>query len=107
MRQLEIDYVWTSTGTSGGLTPVYLAAGCDLSVLYVECSTIASTQSVQFQTAQNSSGPWFSEGSTSLAISATATQAAALRVSGPYKWMRPYINSASTGTYNFRLVAVS
>ncbi len=103
----EIDYAWTSTGTSGGLTPVFLAAGAIQSVLTIAASTIASTQSVSFQTASESSGPWFTEASTGLGVSATLPQAAVLRVTGPYKWMRPYLHSASTGTYNLRLTAVS
>lgn len=105
MRQLEIDHAWTSTGSSGGLTPVYLAAGCDLSALTINCSTLASTQSVSFQTASESTGPWFTEASTSL--STALAQSVVLRVTGPYKWMRPYLHSASTGTYNLRLTAVS
>jgi hypothetical protein len=100
---LEIDHTWASSGSSGGLTPVYLAAGCAQSVLYIACSTLASSQSVSFQTAPESTGPWFTEGSTS--ISTALAQSAAIRVTGPYKWMRPYLHSASTGTYNLRLVA--
>lgn len=102
---LEIDHTWTSDGSSGGLTPVHLAAGCMESVLKVQFSTLASTQSVSFQTAQESSGPWFTEGSTS--ISTAVAGQVALRITGPYKWMRPYLHSASTGTYRLRLVAVS
>lgn len=103
---LETDHTWASTGgTSGGLTAIYLGAGCQYSALYIQCSTLASTQSVSFQTAAESSGPWFTEGSTSL--SSALAQTAVLRVTGPYKWMRPYLNSVSTGTYNFRLTAVS
>lgn len=102
---LEIDNTWTSTGSSGGLTPVYLAAGCQQSVLKCQFSTLASTQSFSFQTAQESTGPWFTEASTS--ISTAVSGQAALRVTGPYKWMRPYLHSASTGNYTFRLVAAS
>lgn len=101
----EIDCIWDSTGTSGGLTPVYLAAGCLQSALYIQASTLASTQSVSFQTAQESTGPWFTEASTS--ISTALAQQAVLRVTGPFKWMRPYLNTSSTGTYRLRLVATS
>lgn len=102
---LEIDYTWTSVGTSGGLTAVELRFPPIESVLTVQHSTLASTQSFRFETAQESTGPWFTEGST--AISTGAAAQVALRVTGPYKWMRPFLQSASTGTYQFRLVGVS
>lgn len=102
---LEQDFTWTSTGSSGGLTAVHLAAGCQYSALYVNASTLASTQSVSFQTAAESSGPWFTEASTS--ISTALAQSVVLRVTGPYRWMRPYLHSASTGNYTLRLTAVS
>src|SRR5262245_2934171 len=100
---LEINYVWTSDGTSGGLTPVSVQAGCLNSVLYVEFSSLASTQFVSFQTAPTSSGPWIAEASTS--ISSGAGGGIAMRVTGPFIWMRPFIHSASTGTYTLRLIA--
>ena len=102
---LEINFVWTSTGSSGGLTPVNLQAGCEQSVLYCEASTLASTQSFSFQTAPTSSGPWFTEASTSVGGGASATAQAAIRLTGTYIWMRPFINSASTGNYTLRLIA--
>lgn len=105
MRQLEIDHVWTSTGSSGGLTPVYLQAGCDYAVLYVQRSTSATTNSVSFQTAAESSGPWFTEASTS--ISTGASTQVVLRVTGPFRYMRPYLHTASTADYTLRLMAVS
>lgn len=101
----EINQTWTSTGSSGGLTAVYLAAGAIESVLMVQYSTIATTQSVSFQTAQQSSGPWFTEASTGLSTASGGQ--VALRVTGPYLWMRPYIHTASTGTYTFRLIGTS
>ena len=101
----EVNFVWNSSGSSGGLAAVSVQAGAQQSVLYCEFSTLATTQSVSFQTAQNSSGPWFVEGSTS--ISTGAVGVVALRVTGPYIWMRPYLNTASTGTYILRLLANS
>lgn len=102
---LEISYKWTSTGSSGGLSPVRLAAGALESVLYVQFSTLATTNSISFQTAPNSSGPWVNEATASL--STAVSSAAAIRVTGAYEWMRPYIHTASTGAYTFRLVATS
>jgi len=103
---LEIDYSWTSDGSSGGLTPVHLASGAIESVLKIQYSTIATTNSISFQTAQSSAGPWISEATATLSTAGDST-AAAIRVTGPYTWMRPYVHTASTGTYTLRLVAVS
>ena len=102
---LEINQVWTSTGSSGGLTAVRLDGFQQHSVLLCQYSTLATTQSVSFQTAQESTGPWFVEASTT--ISTAASTQIALRVTGPYTWMRPYLHTASTGTYQFRLLAQS
>lgn len=102
---LEVNHVWTSTGSSGGLTAIYLDGFQTESVLMCQFSTLASTQSFRFETAQESTGPWFNEGST--AISTAVTGQVVLRITGPYTWMRPYIQSASTGTYQFRLIGAS
>ncbi len=100
---LEVDYKWSSTGSSGGLTPLYVSWPPTNSVIYATHSTLASTQSCMVQTADASSGPWATEISYPQFPTATAA-AYALRFTGPYKWIRPYLNSASTGTYTFRLV---
>lgn len=102
---LEINNVWTSTGSSGGLTAVELRFGAVESILTLQHSTLATTTSFSFQTAQESSGPWFTEGST--AVSTGAAGQVVLRVTGPYTWMRPFLHTASTGALQFRLVAVS
>jgi hypothetical protein len=99
---LEINHAWTSTGSSGGLEPVYLDFPPMTSVLMIQMSTIATTQSISFQTAQSSGGPWVNEATAS--VSTTASSANNIRVTGPYTWMRPYIHTASTGTYAFRLL---
>jgi hypothetical protein len=102
---LELNYTWTHDGTSGGLDGVYIAAGALESALYVQHSTLASTQSFSLQTAQQSSGPWFTEASTS--ISTGAVGQVVLRMTGPYLWVRPFFHSESTGTYTIRLLAKS
>lgn len=104
---IEIDASWTSTGSSGGLTPVYVQCGVLESVLKIQCSTLASTQSISFQTGQSSAGPWINEATASFSTSMTGSTAAAVRVTGPYTWMRPYFHSASTGDYTLRLVGAS
>lgn len=102
---LEHDYTWDSTkSSSGALSAVRVPFPAMESVLYCQTSTITDTQSYRFETAQDSTGPWYSEASTSL--STVAIQQAALRVTGPYRWMRPYLQSPSSGTYRFRLIAV-
>ncbi len=102
---LEVDYVWTSTGSSGGLTPLHVAWSATQSVVYAGHSTLASTQSVAIQTAPASSGPWATEVGQAMPTGAVAQYA--IRFTGPYKWIRPYINSNSTGTYTFRLIGHS
>lgn len=103
---LEADFVWTSAGSSGGLEPVYLASGAIESVLKIQYSTIATTNSISFQTGQSSAGPWINEATATLSTAGDST-AASIRVTGPYTWMRPYLHTGSSGTYVLRLVAVS
>jgi len=103
---LELKQTWTSTGSSGGLTAVEAPFGVSYTALFCQASTLASTQSFALQTAQRSTGPWFTEGSTSIAATANVSAQAVLRLTGPYLWVRPYLNSESTGTYTLTLVAV-
>lgn len=103
---LEINHSWTSTGGSGGLDPVRVAAGAQYSALYVQASTIATTNSFTFQTAPQSTGPWASEGSTSVSADANGGSMNVLRLTGPYEWMRPYFPTKSTGAYIVRLIGV-
>lgn len=105
---LLINQVWTLDGssTSVGNTPVELPIPPSYSLLTVSCSTIASTTSFQFQTAQASTGPWFVEGSTSISATASVPSQDTIRVTGPFTWMRPVLKTPSTGVITFRLVAV-
>jgi hypothetical protein len=104
---LEINAVWTTDGaSSGGLTPVQVRFGAAQSVMTLQHSTLTTTQSWSFQTAQESSGPWFIEASTSIA--ANLSTAESLRITGlGAGFVRPYLHSASTGTYQFRLTGMS
>ena len=104
--RVVVDQGWTSTGSSGALAAIEIKSPPSQSVLYCECSTIASTQSFAFQTAAHSSGPWVTELSTSVPATGAVTGAAVLRLTGPYGYVRPYLNSASTGDYSFRLIGV-
>lgn len=106
MAYLEINHNWTTDGSSGGLTPVQVQSAAIHSALYLQCSTIASTFSYQFQTAPTSAGPWVIEASTAAQATASATSQDVLRVTGPYEWMRPYFVTKSTGTHILRLIGV-
>ena len=101
---LEHDFAWDSTGTSGGMTIVSLPFPPVQSALYIQYSTLATTQSVSMQTAQQSTGPWVIEASTS--ISTAASTQIVFRVTGPYPFMRPYLHTSATGTYRLRLLAI-
>lgn len=106
MAFLEINHNWTTDGSSGGLAPIQVQCAAIHSALYLQCSTIASTFSFQFQTAPSSNGPWVVEASTSASATASATSQDVLRLTGPYEFMRPYFVSKSTGTHIVRLIAV-
>lgn len=104
---LEVDYVWTSTGSSGGGSPLFVSMMPVHSIMFVSHSTLASTQSFSAQVSEASSGPWFNEAQQSISTVATGSTGFALRITGPYKYIRPYLHSASTGTYRFRLIGIS
>lgn len=101
----EVNKVWTSSGSTAALDPVQLQFAAANSALYVQNSTIGTTNSVQFQTAQESTGPWFTETSTGLNGDANVKGQTVLRLTGPYLWMRPQLKTISTGTYILRLIA--
>lgn len=114
---LEAIYKWTSSGSTGtpqpggtssrtGSSAVFLPFPPLESALYCENSTIATTNSFQFQTAQASTGPWNADASTACAGDGNGKGQAVLRVTGPYRWMRPVLKTASTGVYTLRLYAV-
>ncbi len=111
MAILEVNRTWVipAAGSSvAGLTlsPVKLDVPPLHTALYLESSTLASTQSFALQTAISSGGPWVTEGSTSASPTNSATACDVLRLTGPYIFARPKLLSGSTGTYTFRLVAV-
>ena len=105
---LIIKQAWFSTGTSGGLSAVELLGENVLQgVFYANHSTIATTQSVSLQSAQQSSGPWFIEASTQMATGNISTNFA-MRLTGPVgPFIRPYLHTTSTGEYNFLFVGVA
>lgn len=106
---LEIKKTWSWDGSSGALTPPakLMDGPCLESVMYVSCSTIASTLSFQFQTAPSSGGPWATEGSTSISASASVTSCDRIRVTGPFPYARLYSATKSTGTHTVVLIGIS
>ena len=103
---LIIKQAWASTGSSGGLTAIEMLDPPGNAVFHIAHSTLATTNSVSFQTAQQSSGPWFIEGSTQLATGNVST-AFLMRIDGPVgPFARPYIHTASTGQYDFLLIGI-
>ena len=103
---LEIAHTWTSAGSSGAVGDAVRVDFSPLeSLVSVSHSTLATTQSWSFQTAQESTGPWFTEGSTS--ISTAAAGNSVMRFTGPFSWARVYLNTASTGTYTIKLLGQS
>ena len=112
---LEVDHTWvvpaagSSLGVSTNVAPsvvLKLKVPCLHVALYCQASTIASTQSFSLQTAQSSAGPWATEGSTAVSANGTSNSCDVLRLTGPYLFARPRLNSVSTGSYTFRLVGV-
>lgn len=102
---IEFDHLITSSGSSGALTAIQASFGAIETVMYFSNDTLATTQSIQLQTAPDSSGPWISEASTT--ISTVGSTQGRFRLTGPFGWIRPYLNTNATGTYRVRLIGVS
>jgi len=103
---LIFKQVWTSTGSSG---PIGNAVKCSHGVqnitAYLAHSSLgANSQTFLFQTAMESSGPWFTEGST-VCSSGNVSTTFRLQITGPVApWIRGFLSSGSTG--NFTLLAI-
>ena len=101
------DYVWTSTGGSSGYigSPVQLfGQGVENAVL-IEHST-GCTGTISFDTAQESTGPFVSLGSTT--TNSSLAEAFRLNMTGPLgDWVQPRFTSApTTGYFRIRLTIV-
>jgi hypothetical protein len=102
---INVKQSWTSTGSSGGLAAVELRDPPAVLVLYVDHSTLATTNSLTLQSAQNSTGPWTAEATQNIVAGGNVSTRHALRVAGPVgSYVRPYLHTASTGTYHFELI---
>jgi Zn-dependent M28 family amino/carboxypeptidase len=100
-----LNQKWHSTGSSGPVaSAIFLQSPVRDIALFINHSTLASTQSCSLQSAIESTGPWFVEGSTQIAA-ANASTGFKLAAQGPTgNWIRVYLHSNSTGDYDFQLV---
>ena len=106
---LILSQVWTSTGSSGPVGTVECRHGVRDITCYIAHSTIITTNSFSLQSAIESSGPWFVEGSTQLSTgnAAAASTSFRLQITGPVgPWIRGYLHTASTGTYNVLVIGL-
>ena len=101
MPVVEIDQAWSSTGGTGGMTAVQIYNSVIEWAFYAEKDN--STFTVALQSAQQSSGPWVTEASTT--TNSTAAEQFVMRGDGPMPFVRPYITArTNTNTINFRLI---
>ena len=107
---LILSQVWVSTGSSGQVgPPVECRHGLQGLTCYIAHSTIITTNSFSLQTAIDSTGPWFIEGSTQLSTGAAAAASTAFRlqITGPVApWIRGYLHTSATGTYNVLVIGM-
>lgn len=97
---LIVDQEWISTGTTGGMTEIRIREPLQEWAFYAQVND--STVTVSLQSAQNSSGPWVTEASTT--TNSTAAQQFVTRGDGPLRFARPYITArTNTNTITFRL----
>ena len=109
---LVIKQAWTilrsAAASSGAQAAVEMQDNVTQAVMYIDHSTLATTNSFSFQSAQQSSGPWLIEGSTVTGAVGTVSTNFAMRVTGPIgPWVRPYVHTASSGGYDFLLIGVA
>ena len=103
---LIIKQVWTfSTAAFTGAAVELPCENVSQSVVYFRCSTLATTQSFNFESAQNSTGPWVTEASTAVPVN-TSTNFG-MRITGPVgPFVRPRILTASSGDYLATFIGV-
>jgi hypothetical protein len=105
---MSVRQTWHSTGSSGPVgNPLKFPNPVRDWALFANHSTLVatSTQLVSLQSAIESSGPWFIEGSTILSSLANVSTCVKLAATGPSaNWARAYLHDASTGDYDFLIV---
>ena len=108
---LTVKQAWTSTGgTSGPLAVISLQESENFTqgVVYLNHSTLATTQSFNFESAQESTGPWLIETSTVLSSVANVSTNMSMRLTGPIgPFIRPRLLTPATGFYNVLLLGVA
>ena len=99
---IVFDYTWSSVGTTGGQTAVYVDAGCDAdSWRWFGRPSTGTATTVTIQIAESTGGPWGDVDSTTVSTAAPITRF----FDGPlFGYVRAY--SGSTGA-TIRLVGVS
>ena len=105
---LTIKQGWTSTGSSGAFAAVNLQGSDQFTqaAVYVDHSTLATTQSINIESAQESTGPWLTEASTVMST-ATSTNFV-MRIAGPIgPFVRPRLLTSATGFYDVLLMGVA
>lgn len=107
---LLVKQTWTVDRSAAAASGVMASAievplGMAYASIYLDCSTLTSTQSFNFESAQESTGPWFIEKSTAIAVN-TSTRFL-MNVVGPVgPWVRARLLSASSGTYHVLFLGV-
>lgn len=84
----EFDQAWPAVTSSGAQEAVQVTGDPLKSAWYVQAST-GSTNTITIQSGPTSTGPWFDEGSTAVAVGAVSV----LRIDGPFGWVRPFATS--------------
>ena len=105
---LTIKQGWASTGSSGALAVIQVQNSENFTqgVVFLDCSTLATSQSFNLESAQESTGPWFTE--TSTVISTAISTNFAMRFAGPIgPFVRPRLLTSATGFYDVLLVGVA
>ena len=96
---------WTASSGAVALAAVEVPVGAAYNAFYVAVSTLATSQSITLQSAQESSGPWFVE--TSTEVSTAASTAYKMFISGPIgPFVRPVMRTNASGAYSFLLIGV-
>ena len=97
----------SSAGMQGGtaVLAIEVPLSAQYHTMYVDFSTLATSNSLALQSAIESSGPWFAETSTQL--STAISTRLGMHVSGPIgPYVRPFFGTVATGTYHVTYLAV-
>ena len=103
---LILSQVFLSTGAAGVMGQVECRHGVQNLSCYIAHSSLTSTASFQLESAIDSTGPWFVEGSTS-STGANVSTTFRLQITGPVApFVRVRLLATSTGQFNVLLMGV-